>query len=72
MKTKTLNGITYIAQPAMVHIDRFYRPREQSCSGCAAQYDSPLCEALQECFEDKIIWKKNDIRYNAELKRELL
>jgi len=56
---KKVQGVEYETVPQSSPIDRHERPHTQSCVGCAAQYDMLLCEQLQGCFDDQLIWKRN-------------
>lgn len=57
MKTKEVDGIVYEAHPAFKQFDPVTNTERQVCTGCAGCYDTELCEKLQQCWEDRIVWK---------------
>jgi len=61
MKTKIVNGVRYIAQDIPFMYNPETSKRVQYCSGCIAIRDNNLCESLQECFDQAIIWVVDDI-----------
>jgi hypothetical protein len=56
----TVDGINYVSKPARKAFDNYFSPNAQSCTGCDGQQSIELCDKLQRCWKDKIIWVRED------------
>lgn len=64
MKTKVVDGIRYVSKPALKGYDPSpYFRTVYYCCGCVGQHNAELCEKLQECYNEGIVWVSDEPTY---------